>query len=215
MTDSNTRARQRRRGPAPTRSREDLARAGMQLADCSGLEAVTIRSVAERLQLAPAALYRYVSSKDALIEVMVDLALKDMVFPSSTGDVTADLTTLVRAQVDVMRAHPWLIETLSTVRPGSTAVRVLEEGLCVLADQPASGTAKLELLAMLTGAASLFARATTTPPMGTMEALQAATRSHPHLAAAFAEPGQPTGDRDLLERTVTALVQGLLDQTTA
>ncbi len=111
---------------------------------------------------------------------MVDPALDETAFPSATGDVTVDLTALVRAQVDVMRAHPWLIDTLSTVRPGPTAVRLFEEGLCVLADQPASSTAKLELIAMLTGTASLFARAATAPSNVTMEVLHADKRSHPH-----------------------------------
>ncbi len=182
----------------------------MQLADRSGLAAVSIRSVAEQVGLTPTALYRYVGSKDDLVEAMVDLALEDLSLSMPTGDITEDLTDLVRAQVDVMRAHPWLVETLPTVRPGPAAVAVLEAGLQILADEPATSTAKLELLGMLTGAASLFARATTSPPAGTVEALAAAARTHPHLATAFADSRPPAADGDLLSRTVDALVLGLL-----
>jgi AcrR family transcriptional regulator len=182
----------------------------MLLADRSGLEAVTMRATASALQLAPAGLYRYVASRNELVEAMVDRALEDVTLPGTTDDVMADLVALTGAQVAVIRRHPWLVETLSTVRPGPTAIRMLEQGLRTLAPSAATSTAKLETLALLTGVATLFARTSAEPPRGTIEALSAATATHPHLAAAFAHPGTPFAPDDLLRRTVEALVRGLL-----
>lgn len=200
----------RRRGPTPSRSVAQITEAGVRLADLHGLPAVTMRAVASELRIAPAALYRYVASRDRLLETMVDRALEDLTLPQPVGGITEDLAALTRAQVEVLRRHPWLIDTMTTVRPGTSAIGMLEEGLRILAPSPASNAAKLEALAMLTGIATLFARSSAEPAPGTMAALGAATSTHPHLAAAFAEPGSASTPDALLERTVTALVRGLL-----
>ena len=60
------------KGPAPSRSRAQIAAAAVQLADDEGLEAVSMRKVAAALGIGAASLYRYIESKDELYELMVD-----------------------------------------------------------------------------------------------------------------------------------------------
>lgn len=56
------------RGPAPEYSRAQIARAGVELADADGLTSVTMRSVAAAVGAGPASLYRYVATRDELVE---------------------------------------------------------------------------------------------------------------------------------------------------
>jgi len=199
-----------RRGPAPSRTAAQLSGAAIALADAHGLPAVTMRAVAESLGLAPAALYRYVASRDELVRLMADAALADLGTPPPTGAPGDDLVALAGAQLAVLRRHPWLVDAIATAPPGPNGVGVLEAGLRALAPVPAPGAAKLELLAMVTGITTLFARSGGAPVPGSVEALAAPTATHPHLAAAFAAPGAPRRPEELLDRAVRALLAGLL-----
>ena len=62
------------RGPVPEHSRAEIARAAMTLADQGGLAAVTMRSVAAAIGTGPASLYRYVGTRDEILELMADEA---------------------------------------------------------------------------------------------------------------------------------------------
>ena len=211
MQESTQPRRPGARGPAPSHSAESVAVAAVGLADRDGLPATTVRAVAAALGVTPAGLYRYITSRADLVERMVEVALGDLVEPSRTGDPVEDLVALTAAQVAVLRRHPWLVDTLTTVPPGPRALQALETGLHALEAIEAGGAAKLEALAMLTGVATLFARSSTEPDPRTLSAVLAAAQTHPHLAAAVADPGTPSSSDALLRRTVAALVRGLLD----
>src|SRR5947208_2069165 len=60
------------RGPAPDRSRAQITTAAIELADAHGLAAVSMRRVAARLATGPASLYRYVSGRAEILDLMVD-----------------------------------------------------------------------------------------------------------------------------------------------
>lgn len=198
------------RGPARARSEHEVADAAIALADAGGLGAVTMRATASGLGTSAAALYRYVASRDELLELMVDRVLESWSPPDPDGDTAARLVALARSQVAVLRRHPWLVDAMPVVRPGPAAILMLETGLDTLAPVPGDGAVKLEALAMITGVAALFARASVEPSAKTMEALSGAAATHPRLAAAFAEPGTATPPDELLARTVGALASGLL-----
>jgi AcrR family transcriptional regulator len=198
------------RGPEPAYTPDEVTAAAVRLADRDGLAATTVRALAAELGVAPAGLYRYVPSRAALVERMVEAALADHVPSAGTGDPVEDLVAWTEAQVAVLRRHPWLVDTLAAVPPGPRAIDGLEAGLAALEPMRASGAAKLEALAMLTGVATLFARSAAAPAPGTAAAMAAAAASRPRLAAAFADPGTASAPEELLRRTVEALVAGLL-----
>jgi AcrR family transcriptional regulator len=60
-----------RPAPAPL-SRELIVRAAIAIADDDGLAAVSVRKVAAALDAGPMRLYGYLSTKDELLELMVD-----------------------------------------------------------------------------------------------------------------------------------------------
>jgi AcrR family transcriptional regulator len=200
----------RRRGPAPARTPEQVVEAAVALADREGLERTTLRALAASLGVAAAGLYRYVPSRAVLVERMVDAVLAELDATAITGDAVTDVTAWTAAQVRLLRRHPWLVDTLRTVPPGAHAVDALDRGLAALAPLAADGAAKLETLALLTGVATLFARTDARPGPGAVEALTVAAATHPHLAAAVADPGAASAPEELLSRAVRALTVGLL-----
>src|ERR1051326_3545734 len=74
--------------PARQRSlgREEIVAAAMALADESGADAVTMKAVAARLgPVTPMALYRYVYSKEGLVDLMLDAAVAEVPTPDRPG----------------------------------------------------------------------------------------------------------------------------------
>ena len=63
-----------RRGPKPGLSLERIVDAAIGLADAGGLAAVSMARVAAELGFTTMSLYRYVPTKDDLLELMVDAA---------------------------------------------------------------------------------------------------------------------------------------------
>src|SRR4051812_8760394 len=85
------------RGPAPTFDRDRLALAGVALADEHGLAAVTMRAVAQSLGSAPASLYRYVTTRDELLELMIDQVDQEISYAAlGSGRWIDDLLALAR-----------------------------------------------------------------------------------------------------------------------
>jgi AcrR family transcriptional regulator len=98
-----------RRGPKPGRSIEELGQAGAKIADEEGLEAVSMKSVAAALGLTPMSLYRYVDSKEQLLEVMVDVAYGPPDHTAAgSGPWRKRLTAWAWALADALVAHPWI-----------------------------------------------------------------------------------------------------------
>src|SRR5919206_5031328 len=69
------------RGPRPALTHDQIARAGVEIADEQGLDAVSMRRLAERLGVATMALYRYVASKDDVLELMIDAVSAEIELP--------------------------------------------------------------------------------------------------------------------------------------
>ena len=62
-------------------SREMIVRGALALADAEGLEAVTIRRLAQEHGVTPMALYRHFREKEDLIDAVVDRLLRDVRLP--------------------------------------------------------------------------------------------------------------------------------------
>jgi AcrR family transcriptional regulator len=121
------RPERRARGPKPAHSRDAIAAAGIRVADAEGLEAVTMRRVAAELGTGTTSLYRYVSRKEDVLDLMTDAVLGEDDPPPRTGDWRTDLTALAHRMRAQMMRHPWL-GMLSALRPplGPNSVRWLE-----------------------------------------------------------------------------------------
>ena len=95
-------------------SRERVLRAAFAIADKRGLDAVTMRSVAAKLNVEAMSLYHHVPSKKAMLNGLVDLLVQVADLPR--GDVTAE--EWIRGSAEGLRAlarkHPRLVDLLSS-----------------------------------------------------------------------------------------------------
>jgi AcrR family transcriptional regulator len=108
-----------RERPQPSRrapSVEQFVARAVAIADADGLAAVTMRRVATELGSGTASLYRYLTSRDELLDLMVDAVWGEMEPPVPTGDWRADLTAVARRLRVALLRHPWLSGEL-TGRP--------------------------------------------------------------------------------------------------
>src|SRR6266498_5417203 len=96
------------RGPQPSLNRRRIARAAIEIADAEGIDAVSMRKVAARLESGTMSLYRYLDRKDDLIDMMVDEVLGEGMRWALSGDWRADLAEVARDIRRVTLRHPWL-----------------------------------------------------------------------------------------------------------
>jgi AcrR family transcriptional regulator len=122
-----------RRGPDPAYSREQITAAAIKIADADGLQAISMRRVAREVDAGAMSLYRYVSSKDDLIELMIDAVQGETPVPAKpSGDWRADLTDIAVAQRVAVHRHPWLVSLTGRPSFGPNTVRAVEYALsCV------------------------------------------------------------------------------------
>ena len=107
-----------RRGPKPGRTIQELGAAGVVVADRDGLDGVSMKSVAAELGMTPMSLYRYVDSKEQLLEVMLDAAYGPVDLAIvSTGPWRERLTRWAWALADALVRHPWISATPMTSPP--------------------------------------------------------------------------------------------------
>lgn len=99
------------RGPRPAYSRAQITEAAIRIADADGLEAASMRRIAADLGTGAMSLYRYVPSRDDLLDLMEDHVLLETEIPGRpTGGWRADLTLLAERLRAVYRRHGWLAD---------------------------------------------------------------------------------------------------------
>ncbi|MGW7684320.1 TetR/AcrR family transcriptional regulator [Kribbella sp. NPDC054772] len=120
-----------RRRPSPL-SRERIVRAAIELADAADLEAVSLRKVAAALDAGPMRLYRYVDTKDELLELMVDAVYAEL--PPPTGATwDAVLRSIATGLRDAALRHEWFADLLGgRPRFGPAALAHTEASLSAL-----------------------------------------------------------------------------------
>ncbi|HEY7174069.1 MAG TPA: TetR/AcrR family transcriptional regulator [Micromonosporaceae bacterium] len=130
---------------APRRPRalgtDEIVAAATALADEGGPDAITMKAVAARLgPYTPMALYRYVHSKEGLIDLMLDAAIATVDVPERPGsDWRADLASTATATRQMIKAHPWYAALVHTRPPaGPHTMRRTEFMLEVLVGRGAS-----------------------------------------------------------------------------
>jgi AcrR family transcriptional regulator len=109
----------------PTEARTPLSRdrvlhAALELADGSGVEAVTMRRLGEELGYEAMSLYRHVANKSDLLDGMLDLVLAEWQLPDGGGEWAEAIRTSARSVHDALRRHRWAARLLMTgnhVRP--------------------------------------------------------------------------------------------------
>lgn len=105
-------------------SRERALEAARALADASGLEALTMRRLAEDLGVEAMSLYHHVPNKDAILDGMVDLVFAEIELPNAALEWRAAMRRRAASVRAVLLRHPWalrLMESRKTPGPATLA----------------------------------------------------------------------------------------------
>jgi AcrR family transcriptional regulator len=157
---------------------------GVELADQDGLEAVSMKRVAEGLGFTTMSLYRYVSSKDELLLLMHDMSWRPPAdLEILAGDWRESLRRWTREQYLIIQRHPWLEQVRHIDRAGTPSqITWMDLGLRGLAETPLTEHQKIELLLVLSGYVFAVARNAATVADGARRGLFAPQ----HAVEAFA-----------------------------
>jgi TetR/AcrR family tetracycline transcriptional repressor len=122
--------------PAKQRlSRAAIAAQGLRLADAEGVEAVTVRRLAQHFGVTPMALYWHFKDKDQLIDGIAECAFDSLELPPATPDDPwlTELRALLEAFLAAVRPHPAVAPLLPPrVLSGESGLRLAERVLTVL-----------------------------------------------------------------------------------
>jgi AcrR family transcriptional regulator len=147
-----------KRGRRPSLSRDTLVRAAMELADREGIAAVTMQRLAALVDSKAMSLYRYVPSKDVLLDLMWDAAFTGPPKLGS-GGWRSRLIRWAAANFARLQQHPWLIELVGSARSvGPRWTSWLDAGLQAMADLPLNASEKLAVLTVIDGQVRSAAR---------------------------------------------------------
>jgi AcrR family transcriptional regulator len=106
-----------RRGPERGLDLDTIVGTATALANRAGLEAVTMRRLAQELGVSTMSLYTYIPGKDELIDLMVDAAYQRMPRADTTGQPWRQrLVVIADDNRALYLTHPWAA-TVSTLRP--------------------------------------------------------------------------------------------------
>lgn len=200
-------------GRPPRWTRDEVTRAAVAVADREGIEAVTMRRVGAELGTGAGSLYRYVQSRDELLDLMADLVAGEYSFADPTGDWLADLVDVGLQAREIHRRHTWLPERVMTSPAvGPRTVELLERYLAVVAGVPADDRIKLTAFGIMNALIALLARNEQVDPVMVRNAEFMAhivgAGSHPHLSALRAPAA---GSVDPLPEILRAVLTGFLD----
>ncbi len=110
MTDSSVETRESQRAKAsPARrplTRERILQAGLRLIDQQGLEALTMRKLAQELGVDPMSLYRHFENKDALLDGVAEVLWGEVELPGSDGSWKELLKSIATSLRALAHAHP-------------------------------------------------------------------------------------------------------------
>ncbi|KOG22874.1 TetR/AcrR family transcriptional regulator C-terminal domain-containing protein [Streptomyces viridochromogenes] len=106
-------ARPRREADQPTLSRATIVREAVVMLDAEGVEALSMRKLATRLNAGAASLYRHVATKDELMELAVDeVAAETHVPPADSPEWRAAAAEAAGSFRATALRHPWLSSVL-------------------------------------------------------------------------------------------------------
>ncbi|WP_309223208.1 TetR/AcrR family transcriptional regulator [Micromonospora sp. CP22] len=150
------------RGPKRSLSLEQVVAAGIQIAQAEGLAAVSMSRVAGELGVATMSLYRYVPTKQDLLDFMVDTAFGPP--PAPRGADEGWRPALARwgeGNVAALRRQPWMRHVPISGPPITpNQVRWMEYGLAALRGTHLRANERISVIMLVSGYARSWATLT-------------------------------------------------------
>jgi AcrR family transcriptional regulator len=84
-----------------------VLRAAVELADAQGIEAVSMRRLAQELGVEAMSLYNHVANKDEILDGLVETVAEEVEIPSDASDWKVGLRTIALSAREVLLRHRW------------------------------------------------------------------------------------------------------------
>ncbi len=115
-------------GKTTTSTRRPLSsarvlQAAVALADEAGLEAFSMRALAQQLGVVPMALYKHVANKEELLDRMVDVVFSEIELPPADLDWRAAMRRRAISTREALGRHGWAIGMMESRHPGPANLR--------------------------------------------------------------------------------------------
>jgi len=100
-----------------------VLQAAVALADEAGLEAFSMRGLAQELGVVPMALYKHVANKEELLDGMVDIVFSEIELPSEDLDWRTAMRRRAISTREALKRHSWAIGMMESRNPGPANLR--------------------------------------------------------------------------------------------
>jgi AcrR family transcriptional regulator len=103
-------------------NRDRVLRAAISLADEAGMESLSMRRLAQDLDVVPMALYKHLANKDELLDGMVDVLIGEIQMPARDIHWKTAIRMTALSARGVLLRHPWarqLLETRTSMTPAA------------------------------------------------------------------------------------------------
>lgn len=116
-------------------SEKEIVSAALRLAGRVGFNGVTMRGVAEELNVTPMAIYYYVQNKQALLQLVADAILEDIRIPTpEDGDWMQRLRLLQQETARVLSAYPGIDAMMIEIGLTKQGRRLMDANIQILLD---------------------------------------------------------------------------------
>ncbi len=95
-------------------NRHRVLQAAVELADEIGIEALSMRRLAEELGVVPMALYKHVANKEELLDAMIEVVVSEIDPPISTTDWKTAARLRITSARQVLMRHTWARRVLES-----------------------------------------------------------------------------------------------------
>jgi AcrR family transcriptional regulator len=103
-------------------SRNRVLSAAVRLADDGGIDALSMRRLAQELGVVPMALYKHVANKDELLDAMVDLVIGEIAPPEAELGLRGAVRRRILSARQALLRHPWARRVMETQTAPTPAV---------------------------------------------------------------------------------------------
>jgi AcrR family transcriptional regulator len=113
--------------PRAPLTKDRILRTGVDLADRGGVEAASMRKVAQELGVVPMALYKHVESKDGLLDGMIDVVVAEIDPPDPDLDWKPAVRQRILSARRALLRHPWASRVMeSRTEPTPTLLAYMD-----------------------------------------------------------------------------------------
>ncbi|WP_188110599.1 TetR/AcrR family transcriptional regulator [Aeromicrobium ginsengisoli] len=149
-----------RRGPKPGLNVDAIVAAAVEIANAEGLDAVSMARVAKAVGFTTMSLYRYVTNKDELLQLMWNASADGVMEFELEGETwRSRLLSWAMAQREAIARNIWIVQMPMATPPlAPNSLRWMEVGLEALGDTELGDGEKMRVLGLISSHALIDAR---------------------------------------------------------